>query len=240
MFYFDPLYMVVMIAGLVIGGGASLLVKMAFNKYSRVRASSCLTGAQAAQRMLDAAGIRGVQIQRVSGFLSDHYDPRAKVVRLSPDVHDGTSIASVSVACHEVGHAIQDATRYPALVVRSAAVPVATIGSNLGLLLIMVALMLGGAAAGGFGQIAALLGVGLFGATVLFQLVTLPVEFDASWRAKQMLPKMGIIHGPQEQAAVNNVLNAAAMTYVAATVVALMQLLYWAWRLGLFGGQRRD
>lgn len=240
MFYFDPLYMLVMIVGLAVSGIASLMVKLAFNKYARVPASSGLTGAQAAQRMLDVAGIRGVEIQRVSGFLSDHYDPRSRVVRLSPEVHDGRSISAVSVACHEVGHAIQHATKYPALAVRSAAVPIASIGSNLGLILIMVALFLGGATAGGFGQIAALVGVALFGATVFFQLITLPVEFDASFRAKQMLPKMGIISGPREAAGVNSVLNAAAMTYVAAAVVAIMQLVYWAWRLGLLGGQRRD
>lgn len=236
----DPLYLIVMVVGLLIGGGASLMVKAAFGHYSKIRSSSGISGAQAAQRMLDAAGVQGVRIERVGGFLSDHYDPRTRVVRLSPEVHDSNSIAAVSVACHEVGHAIQHATKYPALVVRNAAVPMANIGSQLGLILVVIGAALGGVAAGGFPQLAALLGLALFGATVFFQLVNLPVEFDASWRAKKMLPQLGIIGSRQEQAGVNNVLNAAALTYVAATVVAVMQLLYWAMKAGLLGGQRRD
>lgn len=234
----DPLYVVIMVVAAVIGGGATLLVRGAFTHYSKVRASSGVTGAQAAQRMLSAAGLQNtVRIERVAGFLSDHYDPSSRVVRLSPQVHDGISLAALGVACHEVGHAIQHATKYGPLVLRNMAVPVAGVGSNFSWILIMVGLGLGAAQGAGLGQVVAVVGLLLFAAVVAFQVITLPVEFDASARAKAMLPKLGLISGPKEASGVSAVLNAAAMTYVAATVVAVIQMLYWVW---VIFGQRRD
>jgi len=209
---------------------ASWRVKHTFSKYSRVGASSGMTGAQAAAEMLRQAGLAGkVTIERVSGFLSDHYDPRSKVLRLSPPVYDGQSLASVGVACHEAGHAIQDATKYAPLVWRNAIVPTASIGSNLGIWMVI------------FGGIfhwynLAAIGLVLFAMVVVFQLVNLPVEFNASARARQMLPRLGVISGAAESRGVATVLNAAAMTYVAATITAVMELLYWA--MIVFGGRR--
>jgi hypothetical protein len=170
--------------------------------------------------MLQDAGLGGrVDIQRVQGFLSDHYDPFKKVLRLSPQVYEGRSLAAVGVACHEAGHAIQHANAYAPLVIRNYIVPTANLGSNLGMILIVIGLLL---------QMSglAMLGVLLFGAVVLFQVVNLPVEFNASTRAKQMVSQMGIVSGRQEEAGVAAVLNAAAMTYVAATITAILQLLY--------------
>jgi len=218
---FDPVYMIIMLLALVLGGVTSAMVKGAFAKYSKVPASSGVTGAEAARQMLRSAGLDHVGIERVGGFLSDHYDPRAKVLRLSPDVYDGRSVASLGVACHEAGHAIQDAKNYGPLVVRNAAVPVASFGSNAAFIFIILGLMLG------FMNLA-IVGVLLFACVVFFQLVNLPVEFDASNRAKKMLPQLGLISGAREQAGVDKVLNAAAMTYVAGTVVAVMQLVYFA------------
>lgn len=223
---FDPLYMLIMIFALVVGGIAQLMVKGAFSRYSKVPASSGLTGAQAAREMLRSAGLDGIQIERVSGFLSDHYDPSKKVIRLSPEVHDSRSVAALGVACHEAGHAIQHARRYAPLVVRNAAVPLAGFGSNFSFILILVGLFMM-AAQIALGYPLAMAGVIFFGTVVFFQVVNLPVEFDASNRAKALLPQLGLISGPQERAGVNAVLNAAALTYVAATVVALLQLLYW-------------
>ncbi len=251
MFYFDPLWMGIMILAMILGGGASLMTRGAFNHYKRVPASSGRTGAEAARIMLEAAGIYGgtgigrgtagsdgVRIERIGGFLSDHYDPRHKVLRLSPDVYDGRNVAALGVACHEAGHAIQHAKKYAPLTLRNAIVPVASIGSSLSWVLIFLGVLLMGMGMAGLGNLAAIVGVILFGTTVVFQIVNLPVEFDASWRAKKMLPQLGLISGPKEQAGVNRVLNAAAMTYVAATVIAAIQLLYWMYRLGLLGGRR--
>ncbi|MDK2973284.1 MAG: uncharacterized protein PWP23_3039 [Candidatus Sumerlaeota bacterium] len=233
--FFDPLYLMVMIAGLVIGGLAQLAVKGAYSRYSRVRASSGATGAQAARLMLDSAGLQDVSIQRVGGFLSDHYDPRAKVIRLSPGVHDSQSVAALGIACHEAGHAVQHARKYAPLVIRNAAVPLAGFGSNFAIILVIIGLMLMGMHVA-FGYTIAIAGVLFFGTVVFFQVVNLPVEFNASARAKKMLPQLGLISGPSEMQGVNAVLNAAAMTYVAGTVVAIMQLLYW---LSVVQGSRR-
>lgn len=218
---FDYQYLLfVMLPSLVLALWAQGKVKHAFNKYSRIRSSSGLTGAQAAAEMLRNAGLGSVEIQRIEGFLSDHYDPRHKVLRLSPDVYDSNSLAAVGVACHEAGHAIQDASKYAPLVVRNAIVPTAGIGSNLGIWLVIIGLIL---------HLPGLAWVGviLFASVVVFQVVNLPVEFNASRRAKQMLPALGIIGGREETKAINSVLDAAAMTYVAATIGAVLQLLYW-------------
>ncbi len=237
---FDSLGLMVMVAAFVISGIAQLMLKRAYSKYREVPGSSGLTGAQAAARMLRANGIAGVGIEETQGMLSDHYDPTHKVLRLSPDIYHGTSLASLGVACHEAGHALQHAKGYTPLYLRSAMVPVATFGTNLGIILMVVGMMMG--AAQGFvgGKTIAMIGfVGFLGA-VFFSIVTLPVEFDASRRAKEQLAALGMVGSNAEQRGISTVLNAAAMTYVAAAVVSLLYLLEWAIRLGLIGGRREE
>jgi uncharacterized protein len=204
---------------------AQFKVKLSFSKNSKIKVISGLTGAEAAERMLQASGLQSrVAIERVEGFLSDHYDPGKKVLRLSPEVYETDSLAAVGVACHEAGHAIQDATHYAPLVLRNAIVPTASIGSSLGYILIIVGLFLQWTGL-------AFIGLILFAAVVVFQFVNLPVEFNASARARQMVSNLGIISGDREAAAVSSVLSAAAMTYVAATVTALVNLLYYGWMI---------
>ena len=222
MFFFDPVYLIFLIPGIALSLWASARTKRAFNKWGKVRAG--MTGAEAARRMLNSAGLYDVQIGRASGFLSDHYDPRTRRLALSPDVHDRPSIAAVGVACHEAGHAIQHANAYAPLQLRSAMVPLASIGSNLGWIVMMVGVFI---SAMGLVQ----LGVLLFAATVAFQLVTLPVEFDASKRAKELVVDYGIL-APHERVGVDKVLNAAAWTYVAAAVAGILTLLYYLFRFG--------
>lgn len=231
----DPLYWGIFLLTLILSGVTSLMVKGAFKKYSKVPASSGVTGAEAARRMLNNAGLTQVGIERSTGHLSDHYDPRHRVLRLSPDVHDGRSVASLGVACHEAGHAIQHAKNYSPLVIRNAVVPLAGFGSNLGMILIMIGFFIWSAGAV-FGQWLAIAGLLFFAVVVFFQIVNLPVEFNASTRAKRMLPELGLISGAKEISGVNRVLNAAAMTYVAATITAVAYLLYFALRI--FGGRR--
>ncbi|MEN8152079.1 MAG: zinc metallopeptidase [Planctomycetota bacterium] len=214
-----PGYWILMIALAIPSFLATMLVKAKFAKYSKVATSSGMSGAQAARAVLSAAGLSGVTIERHRGFLSDHYDPRSKTLRLSPDVHDGRSVSSVAVAAHEAGHAIQDAKEYLPLKLRSQLVPAASLGSRLWFLPFML-----GVFTGLSGMI--YISIGLFGATVLFQLVTLPTEFDASRRAKLELATAGIVRPGEEQQGVATVLNAAAMTYVAAALSAILQLLY--------------
>ena len=225
---FDPLYWILIGPTMLIALWAQMRVKSSYNKWSKVAASSRMTGAQAADRMLRHAGVTGVEIEQVQGYLSDHYDPRAKKLRLSPGVYQSESVAAMGIACHEAGHALQHAKGYAPLALRNAIVPVASIGSWLAFPMIFAGMLL---------QMSglALLGVIAFGALVVFQLITLPVEFDASNRAKQQLRSLGIIQSQAEAGGVSAVLNAAAMTYVAATVTALAQLLYFAMRLGFFG-----
>jgi len=204
---------------------AQWLVKRNFETMSQVGAR--MSGAQAARRILDSQGLQGVPIEMVSGHLSDHYDPSSKVVRLSEGVYGSNSMAAVGIAAHEVGHAIQDATRYAPLVIRNLAVPAANIGGSLGSILLFLGLGIGIAgSAAVLGKGVFLLGLILFGATVVFQLVNLPVEFDASSRAKTLLVETGIISGP-ELPYISKVLNAAALTYVAATLQTLMTLIYY-------------
>jgi len=225
---FDPLYLIIVGPAMLLALWAQFQVKHAFSKYSRVGVSSRVSGAQAAATMLREAGLHDVGIEEARGFLSDHYDPRKRVLRLSPEVYRGTSVASVGVACHEAGHAVQHAAHYAPLALRNAVVPVASIGSWLAWPMIFGGMILGLAGL-------AKLGVLLFAGLVVFQLITLPVEFDASRRAKDRLAGLGIVGSSGESKGVAAVLNAAAMTYVAATIAALAQLLYFALRLGLFG-----
>lgn len=212
---------------MLLGLYAQYKVKSSFNEMSQV--PTRMSGAQAARRMLDASGLNDVGIELIPGQLSDHYDPRAKVVRLSHDVHNGYSMAAVGVACHEAGHALQDARGYAPLMIRNAAVPVASFGSNISMFL-----LIGGMLASF--QPLILLGILAFGATVFFQVVNLPVEFNASSRAREQLVTYGIISA-QEEPYVAKVLNAAALTYVAATLQAVMTLLYLLLR---FAGGSRD
>jgi len=206
----------------------SWYVKSAYNKWSRVQSSSRLTGAQAAQRLIANSGLYGVRIEGVGGNLSDHYDPRTKTLRLSQGVANNPSVAAVAVAAHELGHALQDAEDYIPLRFRAALVPAVNIGSWLGWILIMIGLFL---------QMynLAWMGVLVFSGGAIFALATLPVELNASARAKQLLADTGIIQTEQERRGVNNVLNAAALTYVASLITAVLQLLYFA---SLIGGRR--
>jgi Zn-dependent membrane protease YugP len=226
LYFFDPMYFVYVGPAILLAAWAQWKVKSAYANASRMPASSGLTGAGAAQRILNAYGVADVAIEPVRSFLGDHYDPRRKVLRLSPDVYHGRSLASVGIAAHEVGHAIQDAQAYAPLAIRNGLVPMASIGSQLSMAMLMVGLILAYMRIG-LGQPIAVIGLGLFAVVVLFQLINLPVEFNASSRAKTILVSQGII-APTEQRAVGKVLSAAAMTYVAATIVAIMQMLYFA------------
>ena len=223
MFFFDPIFFLFALPPLILGLWAQSRVRSAFNKYSKVRTGSGITGAQAARQILDRNGLQNVAVERVNGFLSDHYDPRGKVLRLSSQVYDGPSLASVGVAAHEAGHAMQDRDHYSMLRLRSTMVPTVQIGSWLGPIIFMIGLFL----STGFGNSIAWLGIIIFGATALFAVVTLPVEFDATKRAKQILVTDGIL-APTEMKGVNAVLDAAALTYVAAALQAILQVLYYA------------
>ena len=226
---FDPVYLVFLAPALLLSLWASFKTKSAFKKYSKVRAMSGLTGAQAAQMLLDRAGLRDVKVVATHGMLSDHYNPVTKTLALSEPVYATPSVAAIGVACHEAGHALQHAQAYKPLWLRSVLVPTANIGSTLGYLGMVVGLVM--SSTGLF-----MLGVALFSAVVLFQLVTLPVEFDASARAKKLAWDYGIVAGP-ERDGVAKVLNAAALTYVAAAISTLMTLLYFLFRAGLLGGR---
>jgi Zn-dependent membrane protease YugP len=230
--FFDPLYLLIIAPGLLLSLLASWMVKSAFSRYSQVRTMNGLTGAEAAARMLAGAGVRDVSIERADGFLSDHYNPLNKTLVLSEEVHDSASIAAVGVACHEAGHAIQHAKSYAALWLRSALVPTAGIGSNIGYAVMLIGLFMRSP-----GMVLA--GAVLFSMVLLFQIVTLPVEFDASSRAKRLAVEYGII-SESERPGMDRVLNAAALTYVAAVVSTLMTLLYFLLRAGLLGGRRDD
>lgn len=229
--FFNLNYLIYMIPAFILMGLTSWYVKSAYNKWSRVPVSSRLTGAQAAQRLMSTGNLYGLQIQGVAGNLTDHYDPRNKTLYLSPGVGNGSSVASVAIAAHELGHAMQDAEEYFPLRFRAALVPIVNIGSNLGWFLIMIGLFLN------FTELA-WLGVIIFAGGAVFALATLPVEFDASARAKQLLAQTGIIQTEEEKRGVNAVLNAAALTYVAGLVTAIMQLLYYVSLVG--GGRRRS
>lgn len=230
-YYWDPTYILVVI-GAVICMIASARVKGTFNKYSQLRSMSGMNGAQVAQRVLQAAGIYDVQVRHVSGSLTDHYDPRTKTVNLSDPVYNATSVAALGVAAHECGHAIQHAKSYAPLSIRSALVPIANFGSMLAWPAILIGLLFNTRSSGLIIDI----GILLFSAAVLFQLVTLPVEFDASRRALVMLRTQGIL-ADDELRYTRRVLKSAALTYVASAAAAILQLL----RIILItNGRRRD
>jgi Zn-dependent membrane protease YugP len=227
--FFSPYWLLFALPGLILGLWAQSRVRGAFNKYSKVRTARNVTGAQVARTLLDDQGLYNVQIEEAKGLLSDHYDPRKRVLRLSPDVYRQPSIAAAGIAAHEMGHALQHAGGYFPLKIRSAIVPAAQVGSMLAPWLFIIGFLLQ------FMQLA-WLGLILFGIAVIFTLITLPVEFDASKRAKKLLVNNGILIG-DEIKGVDKVLDAAALTYVAAAIAAVGQFLYYLMLIG--GGRRR-
>jgi uncharacterized protein len=230
--FIDPRYYVFMLPALLLMMAAQWYVNSTYSRWSQVQARSRLTGAEAAQRLINSGGLYGVQIEGVRGRMSDHYDPRKKVLRLSEGVYNSTSVAALAIAAHELGHAMQDSEGYAMLRLRSALVPAVSIGSYLGWIFIIIGLVLQSTDL-------ALVGVAIFSGGVIFALATLPVEFNASARAKRLLSDTGIIIGEEEKRGVEKVLNAAALTYVAALVTAVMQLLYWLTLVLGMGGRRR-
>ena len=239
MFFFDPTYLCFMAPGFLLVMLSSWYVKSAYKKWSQVRVRSGLTGAQAAQRLISSGGLYGVQIQGIGGNLTDNYDPRTKILNLSQGVANVPSVASVAIAAHELGHAMQDSDNYFPLRMRAALVPAVNIGSWLGWIMIMAGIVLTSMLKSSFGIQIAWLGVLVFSGGAIFALLTLPVELNASARAKRLLAESGIIAGGDEQAGVNNVLNAAALTYVAGLAAALLQLLYYVSIVSGLGGRRR-
>lgn len=235
MFYFDPLYFLFTLPALIFGLWAQWRVQSEVRKYSQVYTGRGATGARVARAMLDAYGLNAVRVERVEGFLSDHYDPVSRTLRLSPANYDTPSVAAVGISAHEAGHALQHAEGYWPLQARSAIVPVVQFGSWLGPLVFMGGFFLASAGSA-LGWNIAWLGVLLFGATAVFSLITLPVEFDASRRAKEILVQGGFITG-QEGSGVAKVLDAAALTYVAALASAVSTLLYYVF---LLSGLRRN
>jgi Zn-dependent membrane protease YugP len=232
LFYFDPLYFILLAPALLLSVAAQFWVKSSFAKYSGVPNQRGITGAEAARRILAAAGLGGLRIEPAQGTLSDHYDPRTRVLRLSEEVYSRASIAAVGVAAHEAGHAVQDARGYAPMKVRAALVPAAQFGSQLAFPILIVGFFIHAMGLVKFGIL-------LFAAAVLFQIVTLPVEFDASRRGLAALKGVGVLSG-EELPAARTVLSAAALTYVAAAVAAVSQLLYFLLRSGLLGGGRDD
>jgi len=225
---FDPLYFLLVLPAFVLGLWAQLRIKLSYATAEQMPAP--LSGAAAARHILTSAGVTDVDIEETPGHLSDHYDPRDRVVRLSPEVYHGRSLAAVGIAAHEAGHALQHAYEYAPLTIRNAAVPVASFGSNAGILLIILGAILN------MNALLIWLGIGIFSAVVFFQLVNLPVEYNASARAKQQLVMLGIV-SPDQMHYVSRVLNAAALTYVAATLQAILTLLYFIVR---FTGRSND
>jgi len=225
--FFDPLYIIMIVPAFLLSLFAQFRVKSTYSRYSKVATSRGVTGAQAARRILDAEGITDVSIELSRGFLSDHYDPRSRVLRLSEGVYAGDSLASVGVAAHEAGHAIQHARGYAPLQLRSALVPISSLGSNLAWPLLIIGFIF-------MAKSFIMAGILFFTFAVLFQIVTLPVEFNASSRALQALPATGILSDTEVQGA-RKVLSAAALTYVAAAAMAVIQLLYFLLRSGLLG-----
>lgn len=232
-FFFNPYYMLFMLPAIILMAIAQWRVRSAYSKWSRVANRLGLTGAQAAQRLLNQGGLYDVRLEGTPGQLTDHYDPRANVLRLSGDVAHRQSVAALAISAHEIGHALQDRDQYMPLRFRSALVPAVNIGSNLGWILILIGLFLR------LTDIA-WLGVLVFSAGAVFALATLPVEFNASRRAKELLVNSGLVTSREEQGGVNAVLNAAALTYVAGLATALLQVLYYATLVAGMGGRRRS
>lgn len=232
--YFDITYVVLVLPFVILSIWASVNVNSTFKRYSNQFSIRRITGAQAAQRVLSANGVSGVRIERVSGNLTDHYDPRTNVIRLSESVYDSTSTAAIGVACHEAGHAVQYAHSYGPIKLRAAIIPVTNIGSHLAMPLIILGILFSAFAEVSYTLV--YVGIACFGLSLVFQLVTLPVEFNASNRAIRAIEDGNILTDDECRGA-KSVLRAAALTYVAATAVALMQLLR---LIMIFGGHSRD
>jgi hypothetical protein len=228
MFYLDPLYFILVGPAILLTLWAQVKVKGTFSRYSRLPSASGITGARVARLILDRSGLQGVPVEETQGWLSDHYDPLNKVLRLSPNVFRDSSLASIGVAAHEAGHAVQHAHGYAPMILRQTLAPAAMFGSNIAIFLLFLGMIINA-----FGLIK--LGILAFSLAVLFQVITLPVEFNASRRAKALVTQYGIVT-TSELDGVKRVLNAAAMTYVAAAVAALSQLLYFLIRFGLIRG----
>ncbi len=230
---FDMTYIVLVLPCILLSLWASANVKSTFNRYSRQFSRRGLTGAEAAQRVLTANGVRGVRIERVSGSLTDHYDPKTNVIRLSDDVYSNTSTAAIGVACHEAGHAVQYAQSYAPIKLRAAIIPITNFGSRIAMPLILLGILF--SAMGSFSDTLVYLGIACFGFSLVFQLITLPVEFNASRRALQTIESTQLLT-EEEQRGARKTLTAAALTYVAATAVSLAQLLR---LIAIFGSRRR-
>lgn len=229
--YFDPMYFVFILPALLLSMWASWATRSRFEKWARVPNRSGASGESVARFLLDRNGLANVPVVPVAGALSDHYDPRSRTVRLSEPVFYGRSVSAMAVAAHETGHAIQHARGYAPFALRSFSVPLASIGSNLGMIIIFAGFLLS------FTQLV-WVGIFLFGGTVLFQVITLPVELDASSRGKAELLRLGMVSG-EERRGVSSVLSAAAMTYVGAALSALSTLAYYVLRASEMGGRRR-
>lgn len=229
MFFFDIWYLIFLAPGILLAAYVQMRIHAAYAEASRVPARSGYSGAEASALLLDKAGLHHARVEPTEGFLSDHYVPGQALLRLSPDVYQGRSLAALGIAAHETGHAFQDAKRYPLLVLRNALVPLAGFGSNAAWILLLIGFVL---------QMTQLIliGVIVFSFTVVFQLINLPVEFDASRRARIALVETGLI-SLEEEKTVAKVLNAAALTYVAATLTSVLTLLYFLFRSGLLGGR---
>ena len=230
---FDWTYLAIVLPCLILSLWASSSVNSTFQKYAKIHSSRNLTGAEAAQRVLNAHGVRVVRIERVSGNLTDHYDPKTNVIRLSDSVHSSTSVAAIGVAAHEAGHAVQYAQSYAPIKLRAAIIPITNIGSKLAMPLILAGILF--SFLGSFSTMLVYLGIAAFSLSLIFQLVTLPVEFNASRRAMETIENSGLLT-TEEQRGARKTLKAAAMTYVAATAVALAQLVR---LILLFGGRNR-
>jgi Zn-dependent membrane protease YugP len=232
MLFLNPTYLMYMLPAMILMMAVQAFVNSAYKKWSRVQARSRFTGAQAAERLIQRGGLHQVRVEGVAGKLSDHYDPRTKVLRLSQGVYQGDSVASLAIAAHELGHAMQDQDGYFPLRLRAGLVPMVNIGSYLGWILIIIGMLLRMTEL-------AWVGVAVFSFGAIFALATIPVELNASARAKRLLVESGLIVGDDEQRGVNNVLNAAALTYVAAMITAVLQLLYFVSMVVGMGGRSR-
>lgn len=230
---FDWTYIVLVLPCIVLSLWASASVNSTFKKYSQQLSLRRITGAQAAARVLSHNGVTGVRIERISGNLTDHYDPTSNVIRLSDSVYDSTSTAAIGVACHEAGHAVQYAKGYAPIKLRAAIIPLTNFGSKIAMPLILLGLVM--TFLGSLSDVLVYLGIACFGLSLVFQLITLPVEFDASHRAMTAIENAGLLTQEEQQGA-KKTLRAAAMTYVAATAVALAQLIR---LIAIFGGRRR-
>ena len=228
---FSPTYLLFILPAMIFAFWAQNRVRSTYREFSKVTATAGIPGHAAARRLLRSVGLSGIEIERIKGRMTDHYDPRDKILRLSERVHDGDSVAALAIVAHETGHAIQDQIRYPFLAMRTAFVPTANISTRLGSFLLMAGFMLFIFSGSPFGFTIAWIGLVLYAAAYVFTIITLPVEYDASRRALQLLQANGIVNNVEIGGA-KKVLDAAALTYVAAMAAALMNILYWAFRLG--------